>query len=395
MKLSSFITSNRERILEEWQVRAKDHLPVPVGSSPNLLRDHLGELLDAVARDLDAASRSAPSPGDRAHTQSTWSNVQALAARHGAGRAHEGTTMNQMVPEFPALRSCVARLWRQTLASATADDLEDLIRFDEAIDLALAQSVSEFTDRLNRSRETFLGILGHDLRNPLATIITGARLMLDDEFDQSRGRDVAKRIVATAERMHQLVIDLLDFTRTRLGGQMPIQPTESNLGALLHSLADEFRTLHPERNIRVQVTGDLRGYWDEERMSQAIGNILANAAHHGGVNCPIEIVASADEHEVTIAVRNEGPPIPEERRKQLFEPLIAANARGKDDSQSIHLGLGLYIAKTIVSGHGGRVDVQSSAEHGTTFTFHLPKGGAAPEVDASSRMTDRSHRQTS
>src|SRR5262245_8470167 len=278
-----------------------------------------------------------------------------------------------MVPEFPALRLSVTRLWLRSLTSVTARDLDDLIRFDEALDLALTRSVSEFMDRLNRSRENFLGILGHDLRDPLSTIVTAAKLMLEEGFDQSTMPDLAGRIVRTAERLHQLVFDLLDFTRTRVGGQMPIRRRETDLGRTVRNVADEFASSHPERPVHINVSGDLNGSWDEKRMSQAIGNLLANAVHHGAEDKPIDVSASADDREVEIAVHNEGPPIPQERHSRLFEPLNSAGARGAQARGTSHLGLGLYIANAIVSGHKGRIDVDSSSERGTTFTIHLPR----------------------
>src|SRR5262245_58068193 len=226
-----------------------------------------------------------------------------------------------MVPEFPALRLSVTRLWLRSLTSVTARDLDDLIRFDEALDLALTQSISEFMDQLNRSRENFLGILGHDLRDPLSTIVMAAKLMLEEGFDQSTMRDLASRIVRTGERMHQLIVDLLDFARARVGGQMPIELRETDLGRTVRNVADEFASSHPDRPVHIKVSRDLEGKGDEKRMSQAIGNLLANAVHHGAEDKPIDVSASADDREVAIAVHNEGPPIPDERRSRLFEPL--------------------------------------------------------------------------
>jgi len=373
MKLSSFIEARLEEILEAWESDAFRPVPRPSGVSFAPLRDHLGELLRAIARDLEAG------PGgegpEATHDPAAWTNVKALGEKHGAGRAHQGIPLKQMVPEFPALRLTVARLWFRSLTSVTARDLDDLIRFDEAIDLALTRSVSEFMDRLNRSRENFLGILGHDLRDPLSTIVTAAKLMLEEGFDQSTMPDLAGRIVRTGERMHHLIVDLLDFTRARVGGQMPIERRETDLGRTVRNVADEFASSHPDQPVHIQVSGDMNGRWDEQRMGQAIGNLLANAVHHGAQDKPIDVSASADEREVAIAVHNEGPPIPKERRSRLFEPWNAIAARGAQGRGTSHIGLGLYIANAIVSGHEGRIDVDSSSERGTTFTIHLPREG--------------------
>jgi signal transduction histidine kinase len=371
MKLSSFIATHREEILQAWKESASARFrPDEVSFAP--VRDNLGELLDAIAQDLDSDEQA-----DDLRTHQTreraWTHVKAVAEKHGAGRAQEGMNVKQMVPELLALRASVTRLWRESLSSVSTRDLTDLIELDAAVDFALMHSVWKFMDQLSRSRVTFLSILGHDLRDPLFTVISGAKLMLEEGFDPKKMRDVASRIVRTGERMHQLVVDLLDFTRTRISGQMPIQRHKSDLGHTVRSLADEFSTSHPDRALNIDVSGDLHGSWDDTRMSQAIGNLLANAVHHGDEERPIDISTWADEREVAIAVHNEGPPIPKERRRQLFDPLNVARERDTTGRDTGHLGLGLYIAKAIVSGHRGQIEVDSTPEHGTTFTIRLPR----------------------
>jgi signal transduction histidine kinase len=367
--LANFIAAHRECILEAWERRASARVP-RLANSDNL-RDQLGELLGAIAREL--ASNDRTNQIDNASAREAAGNVQVVAEKHGAGRAREGMTVQDMVREFPVLRSSVMREWIRSVAASTLDDLEEALQFDEALDRALTESLSEFMDRLNHSRETFLGILGHDLRNPLSTIITGARLLRDEDLGADRSRDVAKRIVATGERMHHLVIDLLDFTRTRLSGQMPIERRKWDLATTVHEAAGEFATEHPERILNVDVSGDLTGMWDEKRMSQAVGNLLGNAVQHGAPDMPIEVSARADERQVSIAVHNDGPAIPEGERRALFHPLRAGSERRASGSNSKHLGLGLYIARAIAAAHGGGIDVESSADRGTTFTIRLPR----------------------
>src|SRR5262245_46957282 len=383
MKLSSFIETHLEEILQAWEKSASSRLqPTEEAESFAPLRDHLGELLDAIARDLDSGERADDARNDQTR-QREWPHVKAVAEKHGEGRAHQGINVKHMVREFPALRAWVTRLWLESLASVTTDDLADLIEFDAALDFALMHSVSTFVDQLNRARITFLSILGHDLRDPVFTIISAARLMLEEGFDPEKMRDVASRIVRTGERMHHLVVDLLDFTRSRVSGRMPIQRHESDLGHTIRTAADEFSTSHPDRPLNIDVSGDLHGSWDDRRMSQAIGNLLANAVHHGAEDKPIDISTWADETEVAIAVHNEGPPIPKERRGQLFEPLNVVREREATGRNSGHLGLGLYIAKAIVSGHRGQIEVDSSSERGTTFTIHLPRENNGSRDEAS------------
>ena len=277
-------------------------------------------LLAAIATDLEAGHSSRSLEG---HDRARWTNVEALATQHGAGRAREEFTVTQLVPEFPALRFSASHLWLGAREDLTTEDVADLVRFDEAIDFALTRSVDEFMERLNRSRETFLGVLGHDLRDPLSTMITGARLLHEPDIDEPTRRDVAGRIAATGERMQQLVADLLDFTQARLG-RMPIERREADLARVVRAVADEFASSHPDRPIRLDVSGDVSGRWDAQRVSQAVGNLLGNALHHGAAASPIDVSAKADEAEATIVVHNEGPAIPAEKQPHLFEPLSAS-----------------------------------------------------------------------
>jgi signal transduction histidine kinase len=369
MTLADFIAADRGPILEAWERRAAER--VPRLANADVLRDHLGELLEAIADQL--ALDNAPDHGDNDSAGQAAKNVEVIAEEHGAGREREGITLEDMVREFPVLRACVVPRWIQSVTACTPDDLTQIVRFDAALDRALTEAVTEFTDRLNHARETFLGILGHDLRNPLSTILAGAQFLRDEHPDATQSRDVVNRIVSTAERMHHLVIDLLDFARTRVTGQMPIESRESDLKATLQDAAGEFSTAHPDRVVNVDVSGDLTGRWDEKRVGQAVGNLLGNALQHGAPDTPIALSACADERQVNIAVHNDGPAISEQDRRTLFQPLRAGNGRRGYGIASNHLGLGLYIARAIAIGHGGSIDVESSADRGTTFTLYLPR----------------------
>ncbi len=374
MKLSAFILTRREAILADWEQDARGR----IGSAPLVgideWRDHLGELLDTVARDLEDGSRTMGPPSDDGNKQADQ-NVEAVGEKHGARRAEQGLVVSELVAEFPVLRLCVQRLWIASLPSVSMADLDSLIRFDTAIDRALTQSVKEYMERLDQSRETLLGILGHDLRDPLATVIAGGALLADDAVDEATTREVARSVVSTGKRMHHMVVDLLDATRTRFGGRMPIHKRDADLGETVRSIVKEFAASHPDRHVDVSVVGDLRGQWDDKRLGQAVGNLLANALRYGKTDTPIRVSAAARD-EILIAVHNDGPAIPDDRRALLFEPWANIDRGGTAARDPGHPGLGLYIANTIVVGHGGHIDVESTAEHGTTFTIHLPKSAA-------------------
>lgn len=374
VKLSSFISSHVEEILQDWEVAARHRAPHDQRSDLAVIRDHLGELLRAIAHDLDAPPDLAPKSAlpNGEHAQAT-SNVRNLGERHGAGRAEMGFPLEQVVSEFPALRSCVTRLWLEATPSITRQDVEDLARFDEAVDLALKRSVLEFIESLNHSRETFLGILGHDLRNPLSAITAAGQLILEETLGDEERRTLAQRIVHAGGRMRHMISDLLDFARARLGGRMPIVRRDVDLEKTVRDTADEFASSHPERTVHVHTSGELHGSWDDRRIGQAIANLLSNAIQHGAPDSAIDLSAHGDVAEVTLAVHNEGPPISAEQQQRIFEPLATARKHTAKRGDSGHLGLGLFIAKAIAKGHGGSIEVESSAENGTTFTIVLPR----------------------
>ena len=372
MQLSSFILTQRETILAEWENDARRRIAEMRNVSIDDLRDHLGELLDSVAHDIaDGRPDEAPPTSDTSKRGDQ--PVDAVAEKHGARRAEQGMNVSQVVSEFPALRLCVTQLWLRSLHEPTLRDLETLRDFDRAIDRALTKSVNEFVGRLDQSRETLLGILGHDLRDPLSTVIAGGTLLARDGIDAAEAREVARRVVSTGQRMHHMVVDLLDAARTRFGGQMPIHRREVDLGETIRAIVAEFCTSHPERGIPVRVAGDLRGHWDDKRLGQVIENLLSNAGRYATPDTPILVTALAANDEITVAVHNDGPPIPPEQRPLLFEPWSNIDRDKKSALDAGHPGLGLYIANTIVGAHGGRIDVDSGEGRGTTFTIHLPR----------------------
>ena len=172
----------------------------------------------------------------------------------------------------------------------------------------------------------------------------------------------------SAQRMERMIDDLLDLAQARLGGRIPLKREPANLQHVCEEAIVEIRAAHPDAVLRWEGRGDLRGQWDADRLSQLVSNLVANAIQHGE-GTPITVRAQDEGDSVTLAVHNGGPPIPSELLPFVFEPL----ARGPADSASHNVGLGLFIARAIVSAHGGDIDVTSSTHAGTTFTVKLPR----------------------
>ena len=250
-----------------------------------------------------------------------------------------------------------------------------MIRFNEAIDQAIAESISTFAHDVNETRDRFLAILGHDLRTPIGAIIMSAEFMREVAPLPEPQLSLATRIGRSARRMNQMVTDLLEFTRTRFGDSIPVVATEIDLRTVVDDAAAEARDSYASLDLQVSMDGDLRGYWDRARLTQALINLLGNAAQHGDTTHPVLLEASRTGDEVLMRVHNRGTPIPEDDVSSLFDPM-KGSARGGRDRR--HLGLGLFIVDRIAKAHGGEVEVESTRADGTTFTIHLPVQSGVP-----------------
>lgn len=378
MRLAEFILSNREPILAEWEAFARTCTPASGAMDIPALRDHANEMLTVIAADLRTPQGGdAQAEKSRGNAPSTEGEMVTAAEEHGAGRAESGFTMEQMVSEYRALRASVIRLWVQARGELVPADVEDLTRFNEAIDQALAESVTRYTVELDNSKEMFLAILGHDLRTPLGAVFTSSRFMLDTEELQEPFLTLTQRIASSATRMVHLVGDLLDFTRSRLGSGIPIARAPMNMGKAVHDVVDEISAAHPDRAIEIHARGELDGEWDCARISQVLANLITNALEHGAAGTAVTVEVGGGGEEVCMAVGNRGTVISSDRLNGIFNPMKPSQpaANPPASGPTSNLGLGLYIAERIVTAHGGRIDVLSSEAGGTTFTVRLPWRG--------------------
>jgi len=378
MKLSAYITTHLDEILSDWMAFAQTRIPKGPKVDFQVIRDHADEMLVAIAKDLEGpASEGKTEAESRGLDDAAGSSAEPAAKAHGAQRAAYGFNLQQMVAEFRALRATVLQGWMTTLDAPTTDTVRELIRFDGAIQQILTASVSRYMEEQDHAKEMFLGMLSHDLKAPLTTIIAAAGFVLEVEELSDSGRSMMDRIEHSAGRMHRMVGDLLDFTRIRLGSGIPITRENINVERVVRDTVDETKTAYPDKQIHLHATGSLHARVDSGRIHQALSNLIRNAVQHGAVNDPIEVTACGDEKEVKILVHNEGKPIPSERMGRLFTPFARPSTMGSDDHDPRHLGLGLYITKSIVSAHGGQITIDSSADSGTTVTMRLPRDGSS------------------
>ncbi len=377
VQLADFIAQHSEPILLEWEAFAKSCGIVGDAMDRGALRDHAARMLTDIVADL----RTSQSPAEQEAKSKGASNPDGAAPdtaaeEHGAGRAESGFTMSQMVAEYRALRASVVRLWTVDTGTLTGTDLRDLMRFNEAIDQALAESVSRFSSDLDRSREMFVAVLGHDLRNPLNTILMGAQFLLQAGALAEPHASMTQRIVRAAKRMQAMTEDLLGLAMVRLGGGLPIlrQPSDFAEEAV-HAIA-EIEVAHPGHAVQLITNGELHGQWDGARLRQLLSNLLGNAVQHGDKYGIIRVMLSGTEDHVTLAVHNTGPPIPTADLPHLFHPFKRVVSDGAPVPQATSAGLGLFIAEQIVHAHGGTIVVTSSERDGTVFTVSLPRDAA-------------------
>ena len=367
MRLTEFIQQNHEKIIAEWVEFATTLMPWAQGMSERALRDHAEELLTAVVIDMKAP-QSSTQQSDKSQGLAPGGALTGVGQKHAAQRLANGFNLDQLVSEYRALRASILRLW----AEAAGEEADEVTRFNEAIDESLTESTTRYAKMLDLTREQFLAILGHDLRNPLAAIVMGSTILTRSEsLDDNQAR-IATRILNSANRMSRMVGDLLDLTRTRLGQGIPVTLKQMDLTGVCEQVIAELEAVYPDCPLRFEARGDLGGEWDSDRLTQVLSNLVANALQHGTEGGPVSVVVHGRGEEVVLRVNNEGPIIPAAVLRTIFEPMVRQQSPDSDRHAS-GLGLGLYIAREVVTAHGGTLEVTSTREAGTTFTAKLPR----------------------
>jgi signal transduction histidine kinase len=215
-------------------------------------------------------------------------------------------------------------------------------------------------------REQFIAVLGHDLRNPLASIEAGARLLVKTPLNE-RALSIIAMIQTSVSRMGGLIDNVLDFARGRLGNGLTLTRKPNDMTPVFQQIVGELQITHPERVIETDFRLDQPINCDRSRLSQLLSNLLANALTHGASDGPIGVGATTDRGYFVLSVSNSGDPIPPQTLERFFEPF----ERGATQQSKQGLGLGLYIAAQIAQAHGGRLSASSALDE-TCFTFRMP-----------------------
>jgi signal transduction histidine kinase len=373
MKLKTFIRENTDRILDKWKAFAAS-TPGTDSMTDAELQDHARELLDTVLRQIECADGKKTRQSASHDEWKKARNNDTAGGKHATERLEQGFSLFQIMAEFKSLRSTILRLWSQDIKHPTHDMLEEVARFNDGIDGVQMDSISVYSEELDKSRQLFLGVLGHDLRNPLNAMMMNAFAIRLKVANTTREYQRACAIEASGNRMDRLLSDLLDLARTRLGGTLPLNPRLVDISRLIKELVSEQIAIHPSAQILYEAQGAIEGHWDEGRISQLLENIISNAVKHGDNSKPITITATTKGDHARIAVENEGEAIPETKQKSIFDPLTAATQRSKDSTSQAGIGLGLYICRLIAEAHGGDISVVSKPGRTTTcFIVSLPR----------------------
>lgn len=374
MKLYYFITQQMAEILTEWEGFAHT-LSGDAWDTPDLvLRNHAKEILQAIAVDIETLQNS-----EQQHLKSQGLSVgryaqSSAASLHGALRQAGDFSLLQVSAEYRALRATVLRLWLPSVEVMSEETIYQMVRFNEAIDQALSESILTFSGRADHTRELFLAILGHDLRAPLTNMKMAGDLLMRANLSPEKITGLGARVNRSARLMNSMVDDLLGYTRTQLGSGMPTMRQPADLRDVFRSVMEETRAMHPTMEFELLIDGDMHGSFDAVRMHQLFSNLLLNAAQYGTPGRSVTLDAHSDSEMISVNVKNYGADIPEASLQSIFKPLVQLPTdSGNDGRPRTSLGLGLYIAREVALAHNGSISVCSNSDTGTVFTVELPK----------------------
>jgi signal transduction histidine kinase len=375
MRLSDFIRKEMEAIVAQWEAFAATQLPAATHMSPLALRNHVHQILEAVAKDITTAqTREAQAAKSMGRAPKPDPATETAAQMHAFLRAHSGFNINQLAAEYRALRASVLRMWLDACLPELPD-LNDMIRFNEAIDQALAESIGFFSAQVDQARNLLLGMLGHDMRSPLQAIQMTAKYLAALNAGE-KVSEAATRLVKSGARMQALLDDLVEFNRTKLGLGIHVVPTEVDVQSLFADELAQLRAVYPQHRVQLEVSGNPVGWWDGVRLQQLLGNLVVNAIKYGSSDKPVRVSVKSDDDVLRFEVGNSGGAIDPQLLAQMFDPLKRGLDPGRAQGEHGSLGLGLYIAREIAKAHGGEIEARSDNAE-TVFAVSLPRRPAA------------------
>jgi signal transduction histidine kinase len=367
--LADFIERHSETIIEHAITFAKT-VDVATPMDDAALRDHLPDIVQAIVADLRTPqTRAEEIEKSEGRALSHIGQPRSAAGTHALHRAHSGYSISNLVSEYRALRASVLRLWSAE-PERMSSSAEEVTRFNEAIDEAIAESVSHYAEEVERWRNIFLGVLGHDLRTPLSSIVMTSQLIAQMAVDAPIAT-AAQRLIRSGARMSQLLDKLLVYNRAQMGMGFEVVKTDVDLA---HECREEIELLQasmPEIRIHFAAPASLRGMFDAGHIREALANLVVNAQKYGTRGGEIHVELREGDNGTELEVGNPGAAIPREVLDLMFEPLRRGGVFAGEAEQA-SLGLGLFIVSQIAQAHAGTIRAES-VQGTTTFKLHLPR----------------------
>ncbi|MFS8981266.1 sensor histidine kinase [Cupriavidus necator] len=367
MRLHEFIRANIEGILTAWEQELNhgdsSGSPIRLGARRRLTREILLEIATGLQKagtiHLDVSTRPA--------------NPEVAPSNHGGQRLATGYSLLELQTEYRVLRSVVVSEWMKVRHSWLQQEIADMAHFHAALDRALGESTNAYVAGLDRSRDIFVGVLGHDLRGPINAALLNIRLLARDSDLRDQSRAAALRIERSVRQMNELASELLEFVSIHFGRPRPLSLCDVSMSRICEEAIGDAQTLSPDRQFVAQLDDNTTGRWDAHRLRQAVYNLLRNAIDHGAVDAPIGIATRGDKDSVSVEVHSRGEPIPPGSLARIFDPFTQASSGEADMKIQGSIGLGLFIVRDVATMHDGSVSVTSTAEEGTTFRIEVPR----------------------
>ena len=372
MKLAHFIKNHKEDITTEWVMFAEENISCVKELNIEEVRDHILQMLNRIVESMETSENNEEQEKKSKGNQKMGSGESLAANQHGEQRADVGFDLMELSSEFRALRASVLRLWEANgKTKKTETDFQDMVRFNEAIDELWMISLRQFDHKVDESKNWFMGTLGHDLRNPLAAIAGVQSILKLSKNLSAKERSLIGHSESSVKRMKELIDNLLELTRLRLGNGMPINKSPLDLVEHSEMIVQELKLSNPEDEIIIESTGPVEGEWDAMRLDQLMTNLITNALRYKKPGSPVTVSVSNKGNEAFFKVHNTGEPISKSIKDMISTGLVTKTDGDPNNKDSY--GLGLYIVKAIVDGHKGELKVTSTVKSGTTFKVILPR----------------------
>lgn len=347
-QLAAVLRARAEDIARRW------HRDVESPSSSLVTR--MPELVEAIAAWVE---------GER---ETSLEQLRAVAQAHALEHHRAGHLLTRAIAEYDAVRGTLLEI---ALEGERSELATAVLAVATALDRVISEAVARYEAEHDHVRERFIGMLVHDLRDPLTAVTMSANLLSDMTLGDRQAQLVG-RITRGARRIERMVDEVVDFARGMDGAQLTLTPATFDMAEVCSEAILEARGLPAPREIQLDVVGNVQGTWDRERARQALANLLANATQSSQGVIRVKISEAPDRRFVVVAVTNRGPAIAPEMLARFFEPFARAVS---DQSRVRGLGLGLYLVEQIARAHGGGVRAESTAADGTTIFVDWPRGG--------------------